>query len=116
MTFRRRDFPEVLDNLLTEVVGGVAAEAQPFPPPGALPGAPLEHALEQPFEVRKHSHRAGNPTRADRIDPRGHLGVCVTNVRRIPVPRSPALLEHGPILLALARDRQPGTHVLRTGD
>jgi uncharacterized phage protein gp47/JayE len=52
MTFRRRDFPEVLDNLLTEVVGGVAAEAQPFPPPGALPGAPLEHALERPKAKR----------------------------------------------------------------
>ena len=52
MTFRRRDFPEVLDNLLTEVVGGVAAEAQPFPPPGALPGGPLEHALERPKAKR----------------------------------------------------------------
>ena len=52
MSFRRRDFPEVLDNLLTEVVGGVAAEAQPFPPPGATPGAPLEHALEHPKAKR----------------------------------------------------------------
>ena len=52
MTFRRRDFPEVLDNLLTEVVGGIAAEAQPFPPPGALPGAALEHALERPKAKR----------------------------------------------------------------
>lgn len=48
MSFRRRDYPEVLDNLLTEVVGGVAAEALPFPPPGAPPGGPFEHALEQP--------------------------------------------------------------------
>jgi hypothetical protein len=52
VSFRRRDFPEVLDNLLTEVVGGVAAEAQPFPPPGATPGAPLENALEQPKAKR----------------------------------------------------------------
>ena len=52
MSFRRRDFPEVLDNLLTEVVGGVAAEAQPFPPAGATPDAPLENALEQPKAKR----------------------------------------------------------------
>jgi hypothetical protein len=52
VSFRRRDFPEVLDNLLTEVVGGVAAEAQPFPPPGAGPGAPLENALEHPRAKR----------------------------------------------------------------
>ena len=48
MSFRRRDYPEVLDNLLTEVVGGVAAEAQPFPPPGASAGNLFEHALEHP--------------------------------------------------------------------
>ena len=48
MSFRRRDYPEVLDNLLTEVIGGVAAEAQPFPPPGATADGPLEHALERP--------------------------------------------------------------------
>lgn len=51
MSFRRRDYPEVLDNLLTEVVGGVAAEAQPFPPPSSsstTAGTPIDHALEQP--------------------------------------------------------------------
>ena len=52
MSFRRRDYPEVLDNLLTEVVGGVAAEAQPFPPPGASPDGPIEHALEHPKAKR----------------------------------------------------------------
>jgi hypothetical protein len=52
VSFRRRDYPEVLDNLLTEVIGGVAAEAQPFPPPGATPDAPLEHALERPKAKR----------------------------------------------------------------
>lgn len=52
MSFRRRDFPEVLDNLLTEIVGGVAAEAQPFPPPGATPGGPLDNALEHPRAKR----------------------------------------------------------------
>jgi uncharacterized phage protein gp47/JayE len=52
MSFRRRDFPEVLDNLLTEVVGGVAAEPQPFPPTISVPGAPLEQALERPKAKR----------------------------------------------------------------
>ena len=47
MTFRRRTFPEVLDNLLTDVAGGVAAEAHPFPPPGAA-APPFRHSLEQP--------------------------------------------------------------------
>jgi len=43
---RRRDYPEVLDNVLTALVGGVAAEPHPFPPPGAAP--PPRHLLEQP--------------------------------------------------------------------
>ncbi|HEX6069627.1 MAG TPA: baseplate J/gp47 family protein [Longimicrobiaceae bacterium] len=47
MTFRRRTFPEVLDNLLTDVAGGVAAESHPFPPPGAS-APPFRHSLEQP--------------------------------------------------------------------
>lgn len=34
MSFRRRDYPEVLDNLMTALVGGVSAESHPFPPPG----------------------------------------------------------------------------------
>ncbi|MCH8498917.1 MAG: baseplate J/gp47 family protein [Marinobacter sp.] len=34
MSFRRRKYPEVLDNLLTTMVGGVAAEAHPFPAAG----------------------------------------------------------------------------------
>lgn len=45
MTLRRRTFPEVLDNLLVAIVGGVAAEPHPFPPPG---GSPAHHDLEQP--------------------------------------------------------------------
>jgi uncharacterized phage protein gp47/JayE len=46
MTFRRRTYPEVVDNLLTTVVGGVSAEAHPFPPaPG---GPPHSHLLQQP--------------------------------------------------------------------
>lgn len=45
MTFRRRNYPEVLDNLLTTLVGGVAAEAHPFPPSDA---GSLNHPLQQP--------------------------------------------------------------------
>lgn len=47
MTFRRHTFPEVLDNLLTSITGGVAAEPHPFPPPNAS-GPPFEHSLQQP--------------------------------------------------------------------
>lgn len=47
MSFRRRTFPEVLDNLLTGITGGVAAESQPFPPPGAT-GPPYRHQLQRP--------------------------------------------------------------------
>ena len=47
MTVRRRTFPEVLDSLLTTLVGGVASEAHPFPPPGTEE-APFEHRLEHP--------------------------------------------------------------------
>jgi len=45
VSFRRRNYPEVLDNLLTTLVGGVAAEAHPFPPSD---DGPLNHPLEQP--------------------------------------------------------------------
>lgn len=45
MPFRRRNYPEVLDNLLTTLVGGVAAEAHPFPPSD---DGPLTHPLQQP--------------------------------------------------------------------
>jgi hypothetical protein len=45
MSFRRRPFPEVLDNLLSQLAGGVAAEEHPFPPPG---DAPFRHALQRP--------------------------------------------------------------------
>lgn len=47
MSFRRRSFPEILESLLTTITGGVAAETQPFPPPGAtLP--PYANDLQQP--------------------------------------------------------------------
>lgn len=47
MSFRRRPFPEVLDNLLTDIAGGVAAETHPFPPPDAS-SPPFQFNLEQP--------------------------------------------------------------------
>ena len=47
MSFRRRTYPEVLENLLTTVTGGVASESQPFPPPGAT-AAPYTLVLQQP--------------------------------------------------------------------
>ena len=34
MSFRRRDYPEVLETMLTGLAGGTAAEAHPYPPPG----------------------------------------------------------------------------------
>jgi Baseplate J-like protein len=46
VTFRRRTYPEVLDNLLTAVIAGAAAEAHPFPPAGG--GPPYVHNLERP--------------------------------------------------------------------
>ena len=43
-------YPEVLDSLLTSLVGGVAAEEHPFPPPGpATP--PFRQLLERPPAV-----------------------------------------------------------------
>jgi hypothetical protein len=47
MSFRRRPFPEVLDNLLTSITQGVSAETHPFPPPGAT-APPYGHTLQQP--------------------------------------------------------------------
>ena len=47
MSFRRRTFPEVLDNLLTAIASGVPAEAHPFPPEGAN-GPPFRHNLQEP--------------------------------------------------------------------
>ena len=46
MSFRRRDYPEVLDNVLTAMVGGVSAEAHPFPPPGQP--TRVAHPLDKP--------------------------------------------------------------------
>ncbi|MRX51183.1 hypothetical protein GI374_12130 [Paracoccus sp. S-4012] len=42
MSFRRRDYPEVLETMLTSLVGGVAAEAHPWPPAGEAERTVLE--------------------------------------------------------------------------
>jgi Baseplate J-like protein len=47
VSFRRRTYPEVLENLLTSLTGGVASESQPFPPPGQN-AAPYTFSLQQP--------------------------------------------------------------------
>ncbi len=62
MIFRRRTFPEVLDNLLTRLVGGQAAEAHPFPPGAA--GPPYRHSLlRAPVDhvVSVYGSRDGEP-------------------------------------------------------
>jgi hypothetical protein len=61
VSFRRRNYPEVLDNLLTSLVGGVAAEAHPFPPGD---GSTHSHQLEQPpvkQVVSVYGRRNGEP-------------------------------------------------------
>ena len=45
MSFRRRTYPELADNILTRLIGGVAAESYAFPP---SPKPPFRHPLEQP--------------------------------------------------------------------
>ncbi|MCE7989643.1 MAG: hypothetical protein DYG89_51505 [Caldilinea sp. CFX5] len=45
MTFRHRNYPEVLDSLLTGITKGVAAEEHAFPP--ATGGPPFQNVLEQ---------------------------------------------------------------------
>jgi uncharacterized phage protein gp47/JayE len=46
MSFRRKSYPEIADNLLNRVLGGVSGEAHAFPPPGATK-PPYSHALVQ---------------------------------------------------------------------
>jgi hypothetical protein len=46
MTFRRRDYPELLEGILTSLAGGVSAEAHPYPPPGDADNPRME--LEAP--------------------------------------------------------------------
>ncbi|MCP4765241.1 MAG: hypothetical protein GY875_03130 [Gammaproteobacteria bacterium] len=47
MSFRRRNYPELMDNILTRLIGGIAAESYPFPPAGGNE-PPLRHPLERP--------------------------------------------------------------------
>jgi len=63
VSFRRRTFPEVRENLLTEIVGGVSAESHPFPP-GDASGPPFRHSLQQPpvaDVVSVYGSRDGQP-------------------------------------------------------
>lgn len=45
MSFRRKTYPEIADNLLNRLLGGVSGEAHAFPPPNASK-PPYSHALE----------------------------------------------------------------------
>ncbi|MEO7151263.1 MAG: baseplate J/gp47 family protein, partial [Burkholderiaceae bacterium] len=44
--FRRKTYPEVAESLLNRLLGGVSAEAHPYPPPGN-PREPYTHPLER---------------------------------------------------------------------
>jgi hypothetical protein len=46
MSFRRRSYPEVLNNVLAGILGGVTAEEHPFPPP-ETEAPPYAHALKK---------------------------------------------------------------------
>ena len=46
MSFRRKTYPEVAESLLNRLLGGVSAEAHPYPPAGAS-REPFAHALER---------------------------------------------------------------------
>lgn len=46
MSFRRKTYPEIADNLLNRVLGGVSGETHAFPPPSAR-RPPYVHALEK---------------------------------------------------------------------
>ena len=46
MSFRRKTYPEVAESLLNRLLGGVSAEAHPYPPPNAG-REPFTHALER---------------------------------------------------------------------
>lgn len=46
MSFRRKTYPEVAESLLNRLLGGVSAEAHPYPP-AQTPREPFTHALER---------------------------------------------------------------------
>ena len=72
MSFRRRTYPEVLENLLTTLTGGVASESQPFPPPGAdhgavHPGAAAAARLGRRLGLGGAGRRAARVPQGDRL-------------------------------------------------
>lgn len=60
MSFRRRDYPEVLETMLTSLAGGVAAEAHPFPPAGGDAEAPRMVLEAPPARLLVSVHGARN--------------------------------------------------------
>lgn len=60
MSFRRRDYPEVLETMLTSLAGGVAAEAHPYPPPGGEAPAPRMVLEAPPARLLVSVHGARN--------------------------------------------------------
>ncbi len=61
MTFRRRTYPEVLDNMLTSLTKGISAEAHPFPPEERDPYR--HHLLKPPVDrvVSVYGSQGGLP-------------------------------------------------------
>lgn len=60
MSFRRRDYPEVLETMLTSLAGGVAAEAHPWPPAGGDAEAPRLVLEAPPARLLVSVHGARN--------------------------------------------------------
>lgn len=60
MSFRRRDYPELLETMLTALAGGVAAEAHPFPPPAGDAAAPRMPLTRPPARTLVSVHGARN--------------------------------------------------------
>lgn len=60
MSFRRRDYPEILETMLTSLAGGVAAEAHPYPPPGDQGATPRMELDRPPARALVSVHGARN--------------------------------------------------------
>ena len=60
MSFRRRDYPEVLETMLTSLAGGVAAEVHPYPPAGGEAPTPRMLLEAPPARLLVSVHGARN--------------------------------------------------------